>query len=116
MPLYCYTNELGETIEEMYDIGAAPCMVTLDQKIYRRDFAAEHPPVARKSNSGAEWPRASTALGVGTHQVDEAYASSVASGVPTEFDRRTGDAIVTSPSHQKALAKSLGYIDKSSYG
>lgn len=61
------------------------------------------------------WPRKSNALGVGVEQVKEAEESHRKLGVPTNFDPKTGQAIVRDSRHQKKLCKVLGYTDRDSY-
>jgi len=116
MPIYCFTSDVGEIEERIFDMSEkVPLYVAEGGRIFWRNFEAEHPQIKKKKSRGAEWPRESTALGVGTHQVDEAYAASVAAGCPTEFNRETGDAIIKNADHQKKVAAYSGFVDKSSY-
>ena len=57
------------------------------------------------------WPMASDALGVLPKQVKDATEAAAKSGVPTEFDPKTGQAILRDPHHRKRLAESLGMYD-----
>ena len=62
-------------------------------------------------------PFKSDALGVNPEQIDEAEEAMRARGVPTEYDRRTGAAIVTGPAHYRKLAKASGlYNGRDGYG
>jgi len=69
-------------------------------------------PVSVKSKG---WPIKSSAVGCNPNQVDGFYQRSVDRGVPTEFDRRDGDAVFTSPSHQRKYLKSIGFRNLDSY-
>ena len=49
----------------------------------------------------ALWPRKSDAAGVHPKQIPEAIAAAAKRGVKIDFDRNTGEAIFTSPRHEK---------------
>jgi hypothetical protein len=53
----------------------------------------------------------SDALGVHPDQVEEAYAESVQAGAPTEFDPKTGQAIIRDRHHRKRYAEAMGMYD-----
>lgn len=65
--------------------------------------------------SSSVWPKESAAAGVAPEQVQEAMAHDRESGVPTEYNRRTGDAIFTSTAHQRKYLKLHGLVDRDSY-
>jgi hypothetical protein len=65
--------------------------------------------------SSSVWPKESAAAGVAPEQVQEAMAHDRDSGVPTEYNRRTGDAIFTSVKHQRKYLKLHGLVDRDSY-
>lgn len=133
---YCYSSLSGGTIDEMFPAGEAPKEITRDGVTFVRDMAAEwrtqtvrvkEAPVkkrkrrrkdeVRKKGKGTTkpcgtWPRISTSLGVGVDQVPDAMAASRRHGVPTDYTT-DGDAIITSPGHEKALAASMGLANKS---
>jgi hypothetical protein len=56
------------------------------------------------------WPCKIDALGVELEQISEAMAESVRIGVPTEFDPKTGEAILNSPEHYRRYAEANGYF------
>lgn len=58
------------------------------------------------------WPKKSDALGVHPKQIDEAQAMSIKLGVPTEFDRETGQAIMRDNAHQRDFLKAHGYHNR----
>jgi hypothetical protein len=60
--------------------------------------------------SGA-WPRKSLAAGVHPSQVEEAYQESVRLGCATQYDRKTGRAIIESNGHQIRFNKAMGLIN-----
>ena len=62
----------------------------------------------------AGWPVLSDAMGVHPDQRQEAYEESVALGVPTEYNSK-GQAVVTSESHRRKLAKGLQLHDRNCY-
>lgn len=58
------------------------------------------------------WPMKSDAMGVHPDQIPEVEAHSRRVGVPTRFDKDTGQAILTSPDHRRRYAKAIGLIDR----
>jgi len=58
------------------------------------------------------WPLHSVAAGVGPDQVQEATEHAKAIGVPTEFDKQTGDAIFIDKRHRKRYCEKRGLYDK----
>lgn len=62
--------------------------------------------------SKAKWPLKSDAAGVSVDEVDAAQKESARRGVPTEFDRNTGQAIFRSRGHRKEFCKAYGLIDR----
>lgn len=57
------------------------------------------------------WPMKSDAVGVSPAHIPAAMEASRRAGCPTEFDSRTGQAILTSPGHRRAYARSRGAFD-----
>lgn len=53
------------------------------------------------------WPMRSDAFGVHPSQAAEAYRESVAAGVPTEFDPKTGEAIFRDRYHRKRAVEAM---------
>ena len=66
--------------------------------------------VRRSGNSG--WPMRSDALAVWPSQVREAEEHSRKIGVPTQFDSRTGQCILTDRGHRARYMKANGVRDK----
>ncbi len=57
------------------------------------------------------WPRKSDALGCSPVQCDKAQEQSIKLGVPTEFDKKTGQAILLNNAHQRDFLKALGKVN-----
>lgn len=115
MPVYSYRKNNGELIE---------LQMSIDEKSFReqngvieledgetamRDILSDHKGV---KHCPGNWPMHSYAMGVGVDQVDEAQDHSRMIGIPTEFDRQTGDAIFTSAAHRKRYCEASGFVDK----
>lgn len=116
MPTYKYTNrETGETIAKTMSIAEmlkyAPDGISIEGVYYERDIAAEH---MRQATRGAAtgWPLKSDAAGVHPDDAKKASESSAKMGVPTEFDRKTGQAIFRDRSHRRAYLKATGMHDR----
>lgn len=113
MPRYCYTNkELDLTIEEVFAMGEAPCVVAKDGFIYKRDFAAEHVSKKRGRNMQPEWGYESDAAGVHPDQVPEAVAYCKKKGVPTHFNPETGNPVMQNRRHRSRFLKVWGLRDR----
>ena len=109
MPLYCFTNDDGETITRTFRMNAIPKVVREDGVIYRRDLLAEHGGTVHKPGN---WPLESEALAVHPDEVVEAAADASKRGVPTDFNRATGAPVFTSASHRRAYCRAYGFFDK----
>lgn len=57
------------------------------------------------------WPMASDAAGVDPSQIPEQMAHDAEAGVPTEYTK-TGEPILTSPSHRKRYMHANGLCDR----
>jgi hypothetical protein len=112
MPSYCYTNKTLGTIEEVFAMGEAPCIVVINGFVYERDFQAEHAPKAQGRNVQAQWPYESVAAGVHPDQVPEAVAYCKAKGVPTYFNPKTGDPEMRNSRHRAGFHKIWGVKDR----
>lgn len=75
----------------------------------RKLVETKRKPVPRSCSA---WPMKSDALGVSPEQIPEAMAEAIRYGVPTEFDPRTGEAILTSPGHRRRYAEMYGIYDR----
>jgi hypothetical protein len=71
----------------------------------KRWVALDERPAAERRVS--LWPMHSDAFGVHPSQAAEAYRESVAAGVPTEFDPRTGQAVFRDRYHRKRAVEAL---------
>ena len=116
MPTYKYTNrETGETIAKTMSIAEmlkyAADGISIEGVYYERDIAAEH---MRQATRGAAtgWPLKSDAAGVHPDDAKKASESSAKMGVPTEFDKKTGQAIFRDRSHRRAYLKATGMHDR----
>ncbi len=67
---------------------------------------------APATNPTTGWPMESDAAGVHPEQVGEAMAHAVSQGVPTEFNRETGNPIFRSRQHRNDFLKAHGLKDK----
>lgn len=67
--------------------------------------------VASTTASGG-WPLCSLAAGVHPSQVSEMQRKAEAKGVPTEFDKKTGDAVFRNRKHRTKFCKAFGYKDR----
>jgi len=107
MPVYCYSN--GSKVEErFFTMGSAPHDIQVDGVTYDRDLSAEH---GYRTHSGDIWPLNSTALGCSLSQRKEYEKATYEAGIPTRYNDR-GEAILTSRSHRKKLARWAGMVDK----
>mgnify|MGYP003111330632 CR=1 FL=1 len=116
MPYYCYTNrETGETIRKFMSISEmlkyASEGMSIEGVWYERDITAEH---SRQANRGANsgWPLKSDAAGVHPADAAKAEKASANIGVPTEYDRKTGQAIFRDRNHRRRFLKANGMHDK----
>lgn len=128
MPIYCFKREdNGAIIEQHFAMGKAPKYIEFDvfhavdanqsfeQKRVRanRNIVAEHK--KSKPRNAGQWPRESHAFGCATHQAEEFTKRTAAMGVPTEFSKETGCAVITSVSHQRKLLRAMDMHNKDAY-
>ena len=73
------------------------------------DLLKSQSPPATLAQTSSAWPRKSNSLGVHPKQKKAAEAQAAKFGVPTEFDSKTGQAIIRDNAHQRDLSKALGY-------
>lgn len=117
MPTYHYTHEAsGETIHVTESIEAMLTrmgLVEQDGKQYLRDIASEQR--QRSPVKCTNWPLRSDALGVHPAQRAEREALLKSAGCPTEFDRSTGEAILTGPGHRRAVIRAMGMRERNAF-
>lgn len=82
------------------------------QKQYDKLVPAKPIGVLTGKRSKATWPMKSDAMGINPNDAAEAEAVLQQAGIPTEFDRETGQAILTGPAHRKRLAEHYGFYDR----
>ena len=116
MPFYCYTNKkTGETIREFMTVDNmlknAADGISIDGVYYERDISAEHTRSYKKA-SGNNWPLKSDAAGVHPSQTSEFQEKTAKLGVPTEFDKKTGQAVFRSRGHRAKYMKAMGFHDR----
>lgn len=117
MPTYVYVDpESGDKYEFPMTIAEMLCReeerpdwIKFEGRWLKRDLASEHAPT---SGGCGIWPMRSDAAGVHPDQTGEAHENSVRLGVPTQFDRRTGQAIFTDRTHRKRYLSAVGFIDR----
>jgi len=113
VPFYCYSTGSGPVVELMFPMGKAPKTITLDDGVVAgRDFQAER---CAFSGTPGQWPIECDASGVHPAQRKAAYQESVRNGVPTLFTD-DGRAVLRDKGHRKKYLKSLGIVDRNSYG
>jgi hypothetical protein len=128
MPTYCYKREdNGEIVEKFFPIGKAPQSIefnvinttgsTIAKAVTHvtahRNIVAEQ----RKSKprNAGQWPRESHAFGCAPHQAKAFTEKTAAMGVPTEFSKETGCAVIKSESHQRKLLRAMDMHNKDAY-
>ena len=116
MATYCFMNkETGEKKEFVWTIAdmESKCsnFTYVDESniIWVRDFFTEHGGVA---SNCVNWPMKRDAAGVHPDQIGDARKEARRFGVPTDFDKKTGQASFTNRSHRAQYPKAKGYFDK----
>ena len=114
MPFYRYRNKkTGESIKKFMSVSEmlkyAADGMSIEGEWWDRDISAEH---GGPSMSGSAWPIKSDAAGVHPNQVEQFQEHSARMGVPTEFDRSTGQAIFRSRGHRAQYLKMMGIHDR----
>ena len=116
MPTYCFLNkETGDRTEFVWSIREMErkCnnLTYVDESdvVWTRDFSSEQGGVAPNC---ANWPMKSDAAGVHPDQIRDARKESTRFGVPTDFDKKTGQAIFNNRSHRARYLKAKGYFDR----
>lgn len=116
MPTYCYSRRtpegdyLEKPVERSYPMGKAPHSVRIGNDTWYRDVEAEHRPQAQVG-AGA-WPLKSDAAGLHPSQIGEMEDFMKSRGVPTSWDRDTGQAIFESRTHRSKVLKVMGLHDQ----
>lgn len=112
MPVYCFTADDGETIEELFAIGKAPETITRrrgkKQVEYHRDFGAEGRGFI---NTPGNWPMYSDSLGCHPRQVKQMQALLQSKGVHAEFNAQ-GRPKLENARHRAAVCRALGKYDR----
>jgi len=119
MPTYVFETTDGQAVELVMSFSQ------LEKRQYSRDggqfikldngVEAKRIYVPCGGMASSVWPIQSQAAGVDSSQVAEATKHDRDNGVPTEYNRRTGDAIYTSPAHKRAHLKLHGLVDRDSF-
>jgi hypothetical protein len=67
----------------------------------------DEPPRFHIAGSNLSWPRRDPWLGIVPHakDIEKAESHAASRGVPTQYDRKTGDAIITSWAHEQKFLK-----------
>lgn len=74
-----------------------------------RDYRAEY---GQQRFGVGNWPMESFGLGVPVQSIPEMERRCVELGVPTHFNRQTGDAILESRTHRRRLCRALKIHDR----
>jgi len=110
MPMYCYKDQYGNTMEQMFPMGEAPEIITIDERFYERDYSAEHHAVPATTG----WPIECYASGVNAADADKLRKHFKEIGVPTEVSK-DGNPIYRDARHRRKALKARGFMDKSAY-
>lgn len=115
MPIYVYKDrKTGERVELYLTCAEKDkrekCGVITDGgRVLVRDIVGE---LGGFRCTAGNWPMRSDAAGVHPSQCAHAHEESIALGVPTQFDKETGQAIFESRSHRKAFLAAKGMYDR----
>lgn len=101
------TYYLGVTKDSMKECTEEEFDAAFPAKI--KDLLKTQTPQNTLMQTSKAWPRKSDALGVHPSQKAAAEAQSINFGVPTEFDGKTGQAILRDNAHQRELQKAMGW-------
>ncbi len=107
MPIYCFTNLKGETIERMHSIVNIPKRITQSGVWYERDIAAEH---GQFRNTPGNWPKVTELDGVCSHQAKDLHDYLQKKGVPTEV-RPDGSMVLRDREHRRRVNAARGLHD-----
>lgn len=110
--IYCYVcpqcdhkQEVNKPMSESREpVSCEKCGL-----IMNRDIRSEH---SNFHNTPGNYPFESDAAGVGVKQVDEAIKHAIDVGVPTDFNKATGNPIFTSKGHRKEFCEKHGLYDR----
>ena len=92
-----------------------PSKLTKAQKKWCKDNSVKIEGV-KGVRLSATWPMTSIAAGVSAEQRQEAIDTSIAMGVPTDFNA-DGDAVFRSPGHKREYLRARGLYDRNAgYG
>tara|TARA_R110002012_G_scaffold47474_3_gene124448 strand:+ start:710 stop:1084 length:375 start_codon:yes stop_codon:yes gene_type:complete len=117
MPTYCYEDPQDKqvtsifmTIAEMEKRSASDMSIELDgvHLIRRLDMEIS----GSVGGTCASWPMKSDSCGVHPSDTGSASEASVKMGVPTRFDKETGQAIFESRGHRAKYLKARGFHDR----
>ena len=108
MPIYCYTNNDGDGLEEVFRMGDAPQSIERDGKIWTRNYTAEH---STKHRPGAGWPmKPCVSTGVNAVQAQDLRDFYRKHGETIEVSS-SGDPIYTSQRQMNRDLKLRGFRD-----
>ena len=110
MPIYCYETEMGDIVEQIFDVGKAPPVILVEGIQATRCMGAEGASVPSKIG----WPITCFASGVNAMDAGALRDHLKEKGVPTEVTP-DGDPVYTSHAHRKKALKVRGLIDRAGY-
>jgi len=110
--IYCYVcprcKHRQEVIKPMSESSVSvPCEKC--NTIMSRDIRSEH---SSFHNTPGNYPMESNAAGVAVKQAAEAEQHSREIGIPTHFNRETGNPVFTSKQHRKKYCEANGLYDR----
>lgn len=119
MPVYVFEKADGEAVE----------LVLSYDELQERQFTRDRRQYIKLDNgeearrvyvpcggmASSVWPKRSMAAGVAPEQIKEAMEADRKAGIPTEYDRKTGDAIYTSINHQRQHLRAHGLVDRDAF-
>lgn len=111
--IYCYTTDDGDSFEIDFSMGDAPQTVSVGNGVKaHRDHNAEWIQDRATRTTHAKWPMRSMTCGVSPRQTKEAAAHDRSLGVPTDYDKKTGDVIWRDNQHRNQWIEAHGGIDR----
>ena len=111
--IYCHIcDNCGSRIEKHLPMSACAMLFKCEKcgEMMRRDLIAEH---GGFDDTPGNWPQESDAAGVNPCQIPEAMAYARKMGVPTNYNPKTGAAIMTGRIHRQKFHEISGLYDRS---
>jgi hypothetical protein len=112
MPKRIFKTVGGKLVEVTPDGDRATCdQIEKAVKPFHEPLEFQLPKNDKRRRKVALWPRELDACGVNPDQVQAAEAEAAKRGVPTEYNKTTGNPIFRDQNHEKKFCKSFGYYN-----